>query len=341
MSSVKTRSQSQVPQDEELPEEEVPGVSGVLDNDKGVEDDGAGSDGELDYQREKERLVKVMEEAAAKKEEKRQARMKAARREERKKELDALKEQIRRLQQEDSEEEEDTYMSPSSVRFLPAEPAHHRSPLNANSPTSEHQRTGASETSHDTRQTTESLQEMMVQQRRLIDAVGAPKLEIQNFNGDPLQYYPFVRAFEENIERVVSSETSRLTRLVGYCTGQARKALAGCEIMEPRAGYAKARRILKERFGDEFTIAQAWTARVTEGAPLRGGRALLEYSDELETCRDTLESLGCAAEMGTQATLQKLVSRLPSHLIQKWRTKVVTIKTEHERRPALVDLIRL
>ena len=162
----------------------------------------------MDHQKEADRLRKELGKIAAEKEAKRRAKIRAARVKARKKEFDDIKEHIRRLQQEDSEEErEDTYIRPSSVRSSPAESSPHRSRHDADNPTqpilSEHQQTGAS----DTNLTTESLHEMMVQQRRLIDAVGAPRLEMQSFNGDLLQYWPFLRAFDENIKKVVSSES--------------------------------------------------------------------------------------------------------------------------------------
>jgi len=41
------------------------------------------------------------------------------------------------------------------------------------------------------------------QQKKLIDMMQAPKVEIPFFDGNPLQYYVFIRAFEENVERIM------------------------------------------------------------------------------------------------------------------------------------------
>ena len=90
------------------------------------------------------------------------------------------------------------------------------------------------------------ISEVLQQQMRLIDVMSAPRAEIQVFDGDPLMYWPFVRAFEDNIEKAVKDSASRLTRLLQYCSGKARKVLQGCSVMPPQKGYERARALLKE-----------------------------------------------------------------------------------------------
>ena len=46
----------------------------------------------------------------------------------------------------------------------------------------------------------------------------------------------------------------KLQRLLQYCTGKARNAIQCCAVMGPDEGYAKACRILKVRFGNDFFI---------------------------------------------------------------------------------------
>ena len=51
---------------------------------------------------------------------------------------------------------------------------------------------------------------ILQQQKQLLDLLDAPKLEIPVFDGSPLQYYQFIRAFKDNVERIVPEHSSRL-----------------------------------------------------------------------------------------------------------------------------------
>jgi hypothetical protein len=39
--------------------------------------------------------------------------------------------------------------------------------------------------------------------------------------------------------------------------------------MEPEAGYHKAKHMLKQRFGNDYLIAEAWINKVTEGKSIK------------------------------------------------------------------------
>ena len=86
---------------------------------------------------------------------------------------------------------------------------------------------------------------------QLVVALRAPTITIPNFNGNPLEYHSFIRAFEENVEKLVSDSASRLARLNQYCTGDAQRLLKGCMLMEPNAGYHRARSLMEERYGNK------------------------------------------------------------------------------------------
>jgi len=50
--------------------------------------------------------------------------------------------------------------------------------------------------------------------RQLVAAVSMPHVQLTNFDGSPLEYWTFIRAFENNMERVCEDSVSRLTRLL-------------------------------------------------------------------------------------------------------------------------------
>jgi hypothetical protein len=185
-------------------------------------------------------------------------------------------------------------------------------------------------------------EELCAQQRQLIDVMQAPKLEIPTFSGDPLNYYLFMRSFEENVERVVSDPAARLSRLLQYCVGSANKVLQCCAIMEPIYGYPKAKALLKERFGDPFIIAQAWVEKVTHGGTIKStsGQAIQEYADDLRNCFETLTAMHCMMEINSQATLQRLIGRLPTYLQNRWRKVAVNLRRHGGRLASLQDIVK-
>ena len=103
----------------------------------------------------------------------------------------------------------------------------------------------------------------------LIEAIKLPSVQLMSFSGDPMQYWPFIQAFDDNVDKCSIDSASKLTRLIHYCNGPARKVIECCTVMPPEAGYARARELLKERFGDSFQIPQTWVRKITIGPQVK------------------------------------------------------------------------
>ena len=181
-----------------------------------------------------------------------------------------------------------------------------------------------------------ALEALYRQQVAMIGAMQAPKVELLEFDGDPMAYHAFIRSFEENVEKILVDDGARLARLVQLCKGEAGRAIKCCNLMDPVQGYSRARQLLKQRFGDKHTITELWMKRLNEG----GARVnLQEYSDELLDCYESMKALGALAEMDAQRNLLSLITRLPMHLQNKWQDHVFDLKTKEDRRPTLRDVL--
>ena len=126
-----------------------------------------------------------------------------------------------------------------------------------------------------------------------------------------MQYHTFMRAFDDNVERVISDPSSKPARLVQLCMGEAARVIQGCTLMHPERGYIRARQLLKDRFEDEFVIAELWEQRLlSTGArvPLR------EFADELRACYESLYALGALEELQMQSNLSEIIKKLTSYL---------------------------
>ena len=103
-----------------------------------------------------------------------------------------------------------------------------------------------------------ALEALYRQQAVMMGALQAPKIELLEFHGDPMLYHSFIRSFEENVEKMLYDDGARLARLIHLCKGEAGRAIKCCSLMDPEQGYARARRLIEQRFGDKHTITELW-----------------------------------------------------------------------------------
>ena len=167
-------------------------------------------------------------------------------------------------------------------------------------------------------------------------ALQAPKIELLEFHGDPMSYHSFIRSFEENVEKMLYDDGARLARLIHLCKGEAGRAIKCCSLMDPEQGYARARRLLEQRFGDKHTFTELWIKKLNEGGPRVN---LQEYADELLDCYESLNALGALQEMDVQRNLLAMITRLPMHLQNKWQDYVFELRSRRDRRPTLKDVV--
>ena len=148
-----------------------------------------------------------------------------------------------------------------------------------------------------------------------------PKRELLTFDGNPLNYWLFVKNFEVNIAKRVPDAESRLAYLIQHCSGKAREAIKNCAIIsDPNAGYRKAQEILYHRFEQKHIVAHARIARIVEGPQLKGTdvTGLSDLSVQMQNCVLTLAQMGYKADVNGSDNLIKVMKRLPVHLQSKW-----------------------
>jgi len=104
-----------------------------------------------------------------------------------------------------------------------------------------------------------------LQQQQMLELLQMSHVELCAFDGDPLKYLMFITAFENNVGCLSVDDSKKLTRLLYYCRGKALRVIQCCASMDPKIGYAKARSLLEERFGNRYTATEAWIAKVTKG----------------------------------------------------------------------------
>ena len=96
--------------------------------------------------------------------------------------------------------------------------------------------------------------------------------------------------------------------------------MRSCLAMDPDEGYAEARRLLKNRFGQSYRIATAYVDKVTKGPPIKAqdSRGLQNLSTLLTSCKNTLRSIGHSSKIENPDSLKAVIERLPYDFRRKW-----------------------
>ncbi|CAH8518124.1 unnamed protein product [Schistosoma turkestanicum] len=172
-----------------------------------------------------------------------------------------------------------------------------------------------------------------------IEGLELPKVELSFFDGRSRDYFRFMRQIETFIEPRIKDEQVRLLYLIHYCKGKAKNAIEGCIIMDPQAGYKRAKAILKQLFGQSHVIARETLEDLfrTGNADFNDPELLTNLAIKMQNAALTLEQLNCTTELNSMVTLERIVRLLPRRMQAQWAELVIKWD-EEEREPNFNEL---
>ena len=164
-----------------------------------------------------------------------------------------------------------------------------------------------------------------------------PPLDVVKFSGDPCEYFRFKARFHEMVDSQNISEVQKMSRLLQFLDGQAKRAVAGFEGVP--GGLSKALKMLEQRFRQPRVVAKGCVDALVEGANISSSdrQGLREFADRSRTLYETLQSMNALSEMN-MTNLEKMAGRLPVALQIKWRDEAQRIR-EKGRCPSLRELV--
>ena len=165
-----------------------------------------------------------------------------------------------------------------------------------------------------------------------------PPMEVVRYSGDPCMYYQFKVRFHEMVGAHDLSEMQKMSRLLQFVEGKARRAVAGLEGIP--GGYSRALKILEQRFGQPHVVAKACVDALIDGPNISPNdrEGLCSYADKARTVYETLASMNALSEMNLMV-LGKMSRRLPIYLQARWRDKAQVIR-EQGRLPNVGDIVQ-
>ena len=127
-----------------------------------------------------------------------------------------------------------------------------------------------------------------------------------------MDYAAFISAFESLIERRVSHRKERLYYFSQYATGDAKESIQGLITLDSPDPYDKARKVLKERFGHPYCIAQAYKDKLNAWPPIReeDGMSFQQFDDFIVICEQAMKTLKYMEGLNLEDTLKRLPSSM-------------------------------
>ena len=184
------------------------------------------------------------------------------------------------------------------------------------------------------------MEESRQQQQMIVDSINTPRIQLSKYDGSPLKYWPFIRSFENTVEAKTKDNSIRLDTLIQHCTGEVNDLLQCCLLKEPNEGYALARTMLKDTYGDDETIATAWLDRILKRPKLKSLRDIRTFANDLKTCQETLKTMKYLSELETRTNLRAIAEKLPDHIYDRWVMANYNIKEKEGCSGNLAEIIK-
>lgn len=168
-----------------------------------------------------------------------------------------------------------------------------------------------------------------------------PPREIPCFDGDPLQYRPFIRAFEHCVEKNTSNRGDCLYYLDKYTSGAPKELVRSCQHMSPDQGYNMARNLLLEHFGNEHRITAAYMDKALKWPAIKPEdvKALQAYALFMRECCNAMLDIQYLQELNMPSTMKAMILKLPYKTREKWRATACDILEKQHRRAQFTDMV--
>ena len=140
------------------------------------------------------------------------------------------------------------------------------------------------------------------------------------FSGNHFDYATFISAFESLIECQVSDSKQRLYYLGQFTSADAKESILGLITLDFPDSYDKARKVLKERFGHPYPIAQAYKDKLNAWPPVREGDGMhfQQFADFLVPSEQAMKTLMYMEGLNSEDTLKRITLKLPSSVGVRW-----------------------
>ncbi|XP_030836004.1 uncharacterized protein LOC115921870 [Strongylocentrotus purpuratus] len=169
-----------------------------------------------------------------------------------------------------------------------------------------------------------------------------PQRNIQPFDGNPLNYHAFKRAFQHVIESKTSEDSDKLYYLEQYTRGKANEMVRSCMYGgDSKAAFNKATMLLESKFGDKHHVLDSMIIKAMAWPNIRGEdpEGLLSYSLFVTELGNLAKDLHLQQEIDHAQHLKMVISKLPFRLRDRWRSYVDGILQNRDEPLSFKDVV--
>ena len=123
------------------------------------------------------------------------------------------------------------------------------------------------------RDTTSSTREPSDTLYKFFQQQAAPEVDIEYFDGNPLNYHYFMALFSEVVETQIDNPRGRLTRLTKYTMGEPKELIKQCIQLPHDCGYQTAVTLLEKTYGNPHEILSSYRREVKDWPQIKFGDA--------------------------------------------------------------------
>ena len=160
---------------------------------------------------------------------------------------------------------------------------------------------------------------------KLINLQTAPEVDIDVFNGDPLEYQYFRATFKDVVENKIHDPRERLIRLLKYTTGDVKESIKHCLYEEDQICFKEAIRILDRDYGDKHILINLYLNKLRKWPkiPLNNPSAYKKLHRFLLSGL-TYKRGGKLSELDSEMVIRTCVlAKMDRSIQDKWLNKVV------------------
>ncbi|KAK6191248.1 hypothetical protein SNE40_002984 [Patella caerulea] len=147
--------------------------------------------------------------------------------------------------------------------------------------------------------------------------------EMKKFGGNVLEYKQFKRKFKTKIMANTDDTDEMMDSLEYFKTGKPNNIVSGYAHVDAKEGFLAAMEELERMYGDSQVIAQAYVRKATNWPIIKtdDSKGLEDFAIFLVECKYGIKGMQTLDVMENSGILQKLLSKLPHNIKEKWRTK--------------------
>ena len=174
---------------------------------------------------------------------------------------------------------------------------------------------------------------------KLVREQSAPQVDMEPFEGNPVDFTYFMSMFQESVEKKVDDPRGRLTRLIKYTRGEPRELVKHFINDRADCGYKNAIALLQKQYGNRHTLLSSYRKEIKLMQPLKPGdaAAFRRLFNFLIKC----QAMGVGSKhnpLDTPEIICMILAKLPLHLQDRWNRNTLLLRRRDSREPTLIDL---